>query len=373
MKKVISLFQLVTAVFCLLLFLSCRPKGDNGVLNSFGDSINKVVQENSIDKNITIDSIVSTYGKAPSLNGICSLATRIVHLKDSLKMDRNTENLTNSKDSILFSPLENQGYEAIKAYKQLLSYGIHLTSAMANIIQNVPKDDTIILPVLPKVKESDFLKLNQFYFLGGGPFLTRVNTDEGETLFKDSQGNTEIRLSCSDNENTKYILDAILHFKTIRLNVTFGPPLRSYDMGPHDVKGIGSLDHELIDRLPVYFLTEEGIVPAFLTSINNKLVPEDLGCVSDNPEVVFACSTLPKKEILGVFIPKDSTPITSCKIIRNDKIWTADVNEDGIPEFAGVSDPFIGINGDTMVHIFWLVNINGEWKIIDQASELDCT
>jgi hypothetical protein len=108
-------------------------------------------------------------------------------------------------------------------------------------------------------------------------------------------------------------------------------------------------------------------------SVTHKLVPEGLGCVSDLPEIVFACATIPAKEVLGVYIPYDSGKPVSCVVSRNQHLWTADLNNDGIPELAGVLDTFEGIASDTMARIIWYANVNGVWKLIDQAEELDCT
>lgn len=368
MRKNTILFTL-----CLLLILSCKPKGDKERVSSLQKDSTLQEQINLSQSRAAYDSIRSERGSAPSLSTICSLAAKIIKLKDSIEEVRKTTELTDPMDSLIFSSLEMKGYHAILSYKRLLMFGVQLPGDMPNIIRHEQISDRLSLDLLPKVEKSGFLVDKHFFFLGGGPFLTRVNSEDGNAIFNDSTDNPEIRFKCAVNENTKFILDAILHSKRIRMNILYGSPLYSYYTGQHEVKGIGSIIHEPFDSIPVFFLTEEGVVPASIVSIKHKLVPEYLGCSTDNPEVVFACSSLINKEIFGVYIPHDSTPLTSCMILKEGKLWMVDINGDGTPDLASVSDTFAGASSDKLAHVIWYVNINGEWKIIDQATEPDCT
>jgi hypothetical protein len=142
------------------------------------------------------------------------------------------------------------------------------------------------------------------------------------------------------------------------------------------VNGIGSLIHTFIDRPPVLFLTESGLVPAYLIEVNVKLVPENLGCVSDQPLITFACSkNIDREEILGVFIPFNNFSITSCKINHEEKsVWTADLNNDGIADMACVSNSYLGMaSGSMLAKATWFVNLNGSWQILDRGEDHDCT
>lgn len=373
MRKISLTVSTSVFVLFLLILFSCKPKGAREV-SSTSQADSSLTSNAAEAKEIFVfDSISNAQEKAPSLRTICYLASKIMELKDSLRGVRQSPNLTDPNDSLVFSKIENLGYQAIIKYQQLLSTGIQFKGNMPSLVNSAPIKDTLSLRVLPKLTNSGFLVDKHFFFLGGGPFLYRVKSDDGNSTFKDPNGNPEILFSCNVNENTKFLFDAILNLKNTRINVTFGPPLHSYFWGTKDVKGIGSLNHEFAERIPVQFLTEDGIVAASLISIRHKLDPESLGCVSDNPEVVFACSTLIEKEILGIYIPYDSSFLNSCSVNRNGKLWTIDINNDGVPDLACVSDTFTGISSDNMASLIWYLNVNGEWKTIDHAQELDCT
>jgi hypothetical protein len=112
-----------------------------------------------------------------------------------------------------------------------------------------------------------------------------------------------------------------------------------------------------------------------LFDIETKVHPENRGCNSDQPRLQFACAeNLDPLQILAVYIPYGQAPTMPVKINRRgSNLWTADLNNDGIPEIACVSSTFAGSISDTMAHCIWYVNINGTWKVIDSAEELDCT
>jgi hypothetical protein len=58
----------------------------------------------------------------------------------------------------------------------------------------------------------------------------------------------------------------------------------------------------------------------------------------------------------------------------NNKLWTADLNGDGIADLACVSVSFEGAaSSSTLAEVLWFANIEGEWEIIDYAYDLDCT
>lgn len=305
-----------------------------------------------------------------------ALAALSIHIKDSLEQLKNTRELTAQKDSLVFMPYETRAYQAILAYKQLLGSTPPLINSSAGLLglerTTGARDSSMAL--LPKAEKSDLLTRGNFFFLGGAPFITRVEPEENN-VFSDALGQPETRFETTITENANYLLNFAYPLKNGSISVSFGPPLNSYDSGPQEVHGIGSLIHEFVNRVPVFFLTESGIIPAQLVSITLKLVPEGMGCISDQPNIIFACSkNISAKEILGIYIPHDSAPVNSFTLNRrNARLWTADLNNDGIPELACVSDTFAGIIDDALAEVIWFVNINGTWRILDWGRELDCT
>jgi hypothetical protein len=231
-----------------------------------------------------------------------------------------------------------------------------------------------LLKILPTAGDSKFLSKENFFFLGGAPFIFKIQ-EENNSTFTAPNGNPETRYQSQISENANYFLNSIYNYKNIPTDITFGPPLRSYEMGPQEVSGIGTLIHNFKQRIPAIFLTEYGTVPAEIISVTVKIVPEQLGCVSDLPLIAFACSeNMDEKKILGIYIPLNADKLASCKINRSDNsLWTADLNNDNIPDIACVSSTFTGISSDSLYEALWFVNINGTWKIIDWAQDLDCT
>jgi hypothetical protein len=117
------------------------------------------------------------------------------------------------------------------------------------------------------------------------------------------------------------------------------------------------------------------LIGAHLISVTLKIVPENLGCQSDQPLFEFACKTfVDSNDILGIYIPYDSYVPASFKLSRPSSFaWTADFNDDGVPDLACVSGTLEGISADTITNLLWYVNISGEWKVIDWGCQLDCT
>jgi hypothetical protein len=316
----------------------------------------------------TRDSVQSVLGDIPSLQQICSLS--VVSLQEVNRYK--DEHRINRYDTVPLDTsfqLELRVYEMIMAYNRLLTFGIPLSGKMPNLVRTRAVTDSISQLVLPKKPGNGTLHDGRYFFLGAGPFLTKKD----DSLYKDQKGRAEIRYTCNINENTDYVFRMIRRFAHVRIDVALGPPCGSYDAGPQAVRGIGSLTHILRDRIPVNFITKQGIVRAELVSIKKKLFREDLGCVSDLPEIEFACSSIPKDEILGIYIPYDPVNFEKCMVKRKGKLWTADLDGDMIPDLAGVSHTFFGVSSDTKANIIWYVNIDGKWKVIDTAKELDCS
>lgn len=323
-------------------------------------------------ENDTVERTLSAFTPVIKIQLLAALA---IHIKDSIENVRGTHELTKRKDSLLFLRYENRAHQAILAYQQLMSTDPPALPFNGGLLQlnRIPLPGDSSFSLLPKAGKSTFLAHGNFFFLGGAPFIHKFQPEE-KTVYTDAQGNAETRFNSNVPENTTYLLNAIYHLKKEPLNISFGEPLCSYDSGPQDIKGIGSLIHEFTNRVPVFFLTESGVVPASLISVTIKLVPEMVGCVSDQPLVTFACPQIvDEKDILGIYIPYGGETISFNMTRHGTSVWTADLNNDGIADLACVSDTFLGINNDKMAELLWFVNINGTWKIIDWAEELDCT
>jgi hypothetical protein len=373
----------VTAL-CFLFFYNCKTK-ENKEQPALSDSTASIVEDEPAPEkanNIVHysgavnDSVKIALETFSPLTQVYTLASNSIHIKDSIEVLRETQDLLDPKDSAIFTPYESQAYQAILAYKQSMASGVPLQGPCPDLLDLTRMVDSgdSSFNVLPEAGRSKFLAGGKFFFLGGWPFIYKLE-QEANTVFADPQGNPETRFESSITENANFLLTSIGHFKKERMNVSFGAPLGSYDSGPQEVHGIGSLRHEFAKRIPVFFLTENGVVPAHLIAVTVKIVPENLGCVSDQPSVEFACSrSLEANDILGVYIPYLSPPPTSFIVRRqNNIVWTADMNGDGIAEIACVSGTFEGISDDTMADVLWFVNVDGTWKIIDWGQELDCT
>ena len=305
---------------------------------------------------------------------VLTLASAIMDFKDSLYYAH--ESSYTEADRKIIEPKETEAYNAILRYQEAMKQGPtfddqcpSLLSLTRNVGTNDSTNDYLTTP-----RASSFLANGDFFFLGGAPFINDVHA-ENRPSFQDPNGKPEVRFSASITENANYLMNALYHSKKIPTSIVFGPPLESYDSGPIEIKEVGSLIHEFIERVPVFFLTEKGLLNAQLVSISLKLVPQQMGCISDQPEMVFAYQgLLDSREILGIYIPfKSSIPTTSVIAWPHRYVWTADLNADGIPDVAGVSGTYPGISSDVMEEMLWFVNVNGEWKIIDAGADLDCT
>jgi hypothetical protein len=310
-----------------------------------------------------------------ALDKLCASAGRAMDFKDSLVFARQYQITLSSEDLALVEPLVSAAYKEIDAYKKMVEsgeIGLQDFPRLLDIMRiQGAKDSTA--RVLPPATQSDFFDNNRFFFLGGAPFIFQyLDGDEGK-LFSDANGKPERRFGANITENTNFLLKPVLTTVRPAVEIKFGPPLRSYEAGPHDIRGIGSLIHDFKERIPMTFLTAAGPVAGTLISISVKIVPENLGCVSDQHFIQFACYELiDANDILGVYFSMDKKSI-SCSVTRSSNLWTIDVNNDGIHDIACVSDSFEGISSDTMAENLWFINIKGEWKIIDWGRQLDCT
>jgi|GEM_PF-1372530 len=322
------------------------------------------------------DEVKATLSTFLPFARVHELAARSVAVKDSLETARGTQDLTDPEDTLAFRPVENAAYQSILDYKKQMASDKPPAGNIPSLIEltrnTEPSDSS--LHYLPPARPSGFLSHGKFFFLGGAPFIGKLSPPDNDHFFTDPDGKPEVRFRTTVTENANYLLTSVYHFQNGPIDIGYGPPLDSYDYGPQEVRGIGSLIHRFVNRIPAIFITEQGIVPAQLISVDLKLVPEGLGCVSDQPYITFAClKNVAAADILGVYIPYHPVPLTSSTVSRPlENVWTADINNDGIADLACVSGKFEGAS-DLIAQCLWFANINGTWKIIDFGEELDCT
>ncbi|HEY5745603.1 MAG TPA: hypothetical protein VIU12_05985 [Chryseolinea sp.] len=321
------------------------------------------------------DGILASLETIPMLSDVEALFEYAIKIKDSLYYAAGENGVSKDpNDSLLIKASVTKAHEAILAYQQAMANGLPKLDQCPDLFQltRIPEDDDSSFLRLPGVKASQAFDHNGFFFLGGAPFVSK-RTSPDNAVFADPNGNPETRFVAGITENTSYLLKSMFYFKRTSAHVTFGSPLNSYDGPAHEVNGIGSLIHEFDSRIPAFFLTEKGIVPAYLLSVETKLF-EEYGCVSSLPSGEFACSTdLAESDILGIYIAYKNAPFASCAVTRQGGVWTADLNGDAIPDLACVSGTFSGASSDVMAEALWFVNDKGQWKIIDWGREVDCT
>lgn len=377
---------LAIAALCMLTLFYCKPQIDTEQHSTTAgtDSLpNEVADIPVSSAKVTIayegaanDSIRMAMETFSPLLDIYTFSRQAIYTRDSIEVLRGTQALPDPQDSLVFAPFEAKAYEAILDYQKSMQSGTALREACPKLIQlnRVTGAGDSSSYILPPAGASQLLADGNFFFLGGRPFIYKLHPEE-KAIYTAPDGKPETRFECSVTENTNFLLKSIYHARQPRLTLTFGPPLRSYDSGPQEVNGIGSLIHEFTNRIPVYFLTVNGAVPAHLISITLKIIPENLGCVSDQPRIEFACSTsLEAEDILAIYIPYQGSSNISFKPRNPDSaVWTADLNGDSIADIACVSATFEGISSDTLAEVLWFVNIQGSWQIIDWGQDLDCT
>lgn len=378
---------LITSVIYLLTLFCCKPKTDHEAQIATADLpdslVNEVTDNNPVSVHVNIeytgaanDSTRMAMETFSPLLDIYTYARRAIYTRDSIEVIRGTQEVSDLQDSLVFAPYEVKAYEAILAYKKMMLSGTALREPCPKLIQlnrvTDPSDSSST--ALPPTGVSQLLADGNFFFLGGRPFIYKMSPEDN-AVYTSPDGKPETRFECSVTENTNFLLKSIYHARHPRMNIAFGPPLGSYDSGPQEVNGIGSLIHEFTNRIPVYFLTAKGAVPAHLISISLKIVPENLGCVSDQPHIEFACAaSLESDDILAVYIPYQAGQNVTCMVNNsNSSVWTADLNGDSIADIACVSATFEGISSDTLAEVLWFVNIQGTWQIIDGGQDLDCT
>jgi hypothetical protein len=375
-------FRQVLAL-CLIVIFGCKQSPTDETASSDSTLLEADTLTAAVDGDEAMRDIIDYDGAIDTdeemalatlepLDQVLAAARNAIYFKDSLEAARQTQDLMDPADSALFMPKVNKAYEAILSYQQAMKSGIKVTSQIPRLIDIVrtPGASDKTTEILPAAGNSGFLSHGNFFFIGGAPFIEKL-----EGAFKALDGSAEVRFGTSVTENANYLFNSVYHQFGGGAAITFGPELNSYEMGPQEVKGIGSLIHTFADRIPVYFITGQGPLKGSLVSVQVKLVPENLGCISDEPYYVFSCGeNLDANEILGIYIPYKEESIDRMKVDRQNRaVWTADLNGDGVADLASVTGLFFGIASDNMSEVLWFVNIGGEWRIIDSGSEPDCT
>lgn len=307
---------------------------------------------------------------------VAKLAQQYIHLQDSLEALRQLygQPLTDREDTLFLRPFKQKAYQAILDYKKLMASGKALEDRVPTLLDltriTEPGDSSFSL--LPEAGPSDFLSKGNFFFMGGAPVISKVYSD-GNNILTDPQGRPETRFGTSLTENASYLFTSVYHAKPGAIDIEYGPPLYTYEMGPNEVYGIGSLIHKFVQRVPALFITEEGLLPAHLVSVKLNLADE-YNCGAGSTYIEFACAkSIEAESILGVFIPY-GVPPASCAFNRlSDSVWTADLNNDGSADLACVSEGFPSRDSYYIAELLWFVNIDGTWKIIEWAIEPECT
>lgn len=283
--------------------------------------------------------------------------------------------LEDPSDSAVFNPYDQRAYDAIMAYKRQLEAGYQIKERLpefSQLTRQLDKGDGS-LALLGSPQPSSFHQ-QSFFFLGGAPFMFQKFQEYG-AAYVDESGKPERHIATTITENAGYLMNFVYRLSGVKTAIQFGPPLDSYESGPQDIRGIGSLIHQFKSNIPVWILTKEAVVSGRLYSIRLKLVAEGLGCISDQPLIEFATSKdIVDADVLGVIIPGSNSFTPSWRFTeKSESGWTADLDGDGFDDLACVYSSFEGIASDMMSEVLWFLNIKGAWQILDWGRELDCT
>jgi hypothetical protein len=298
---------------------------------------------------------------------LSALVTNFISHKDSLRQSTGA-----------FEKQERVVHAAIMNYKRDVESGKYHGDNGGSLL-DLPralgsKDSSFAF--LPEARPS-FFRNSDFFFLGGAPFVQQHivydTVTHQEKFFYGADGKPELYLKVTDTENKYHLLKSIMRVKRPRVKVDFGGAVNVYDGPPDDVKGIGSVIHNFVDELPVFFLMENGIVPGLLKYYQVPFT-DQYACYSDYPYLIFSCRTnIDPSQIVGVYIPYDDQVPNTCAVSRPNKWnWSADLNNDQIPDIACVIGTYEGVESGVL-EMLWFVNFNGTWKIIDYGAVPSCT
>jgi hypothetical protein len=303
---------------------------------------------------------------------LSSVVGHFMRLKDSLR----SSGTPMSTD--VFEKEEKLAFDAIMEYKKSMEGGNYGERHGVDLL-SLPRDlggNDSSYAFLPEARPSYFTDDN-FFFLGGAPFVQRFTVYDTIThqqkIFKRPDGTPEIYFQSTDAENKYHLLKSVMHFIKPRLKIDFGGPVDIYDGPPHQVKGIGSVIHNFVDDIPAYFIMESGIVAGVLKYYQVPFT-QQYACYSDYPYAIFSSTAdINPNEIIGIYIPYDQQVPTTCSVSRPDRWqWSADLDNDAVPDIACVIGTYEGIEPGVL-EMLWFVNLNGTWKILDYGAVPSCT
>lgn len=391
-KEFFSLFLFVLIPFSTLL-LSCEQKSDKNTqlpATSTQDTIvadrsRQQASEANLERYIDLiqfngserDEVRKMLETFPPFVAVYESFGQYVRLQDSLEQVRELwgQPLTDPEDTLMVFPYKEKAYNAIVDYKKQMASGAALEGRCPTLLEltRMPMPHDSSLNLLPEAGHSDLLSQGNFFFLGGAPFLSKRFAEDGDSIMTDPQGHPETRFGMSLQENANFLLTSVYYARPTTIDIGYGPPLDSYEMGPIEIYGIGSLIHRFVQRVPAFFITEEGLLPAHLLSAELNLAPS-YNCGSGEVYIELACpEPVEANDILGVYIPYGSS-LTSFAFNRvSDRVWTADLNNDGTADIACVNDSYVAYSTDVIAESLWFANINGTWRIIDWAQHPECT
>jgi len=288
-------------------------------------------------------------------------------LHDSLSYLHQGGPLT-SEDSVLLGAALDKAYASILQYQEQVKPGVRIDKGKApRRVKGLNSGDQSFR-VLPE-SGSRLLNNGDFMFLGGDPFVR-----QDPEVYKDAAGNPETHYELQESENCTYFFNYIYSRHPGPMDITFGPPLSGYDYDV-EVHGIGSITHTLKNRIAVWMLTQEGVFPAQLISVNMKL-GDEYGCVSSNPAYVFASAkNVEATSVFGVFFSDQKFPLeraVSMYESSESPLWQYDIDGDGSPDIARVNSIEEGGSGELAVAI-WYVKIGDKWEVLDFGRQPDCT
>jgi hypothetical protein len=273
----------------------------------------------------------------------------------------------NANDSASFAVPVEEAYASILRYQEQMKPGVRPEKGKAPQRVDVMTSEDQSFELL-RESQSKILNSVDFMFLGGDPFVR-----QDPEVYKDAAGNPETHYFLQEPENSTYFFNYIYSRHPGPMDITFGPPLSGYEYDI-EVHGIGSINHHLKNRITVWMLTNEGIFPADLISVNMKL-GQEYGCQSNRPTYLIACSkNIDATSVFGVFFSDQELPMEKgvSRHAENDPLWEFDIDGDGSIDLVRVESLDYGGAGDLAIAI-WYVRINDEWKVLDYAVQPDCT
>lgn len=299
-----------------------------------------------------------------------TLAQQFLQKQDSLVGYGQTA--TEPRDTMVLHPFKDKAYRAIINYKKQMMSGLALRERCPSLLEltRVAEANDSSQNLLPKAEPSDLLSKGNFFFIGAAPFIWHVSPEENK-IFTDPQGKPETRFTMSNSENEGYLLPSVYGAKPGPIDIGYGPPIYISEGGGggiQEVHGIGSLVHRFVQRVPVFFITPKGLLPARLVSVQVNLFE------GWSSSITFGYGdVLEANEILAVYIPYGPAPTSYTFNRLSDMVWTVDLNNDSVADFACVYNSHAGEISEVIMEVVWFVNINGTWQIIDHAQEYEST